>query len=159
VRKPARHDVEGVMAALSFIALIAVVVIRILGRTPRMAGPVWTEQAARWLWVWMAFIAIAEVGRQNVHLRMGFPAERIPRLIRKIVFTPTDLVHPGVMGHLAGIGRTTARRARNHAAVSPPFPEALPCASAALAAVLVAHRIAPRLLSGQSAAAVGGTTP
>lgn len=155
--RPARYSVEGVLATLLFIALIVVVVIQILGRTPLMSGPVWTEEAARWLWVWMAFIAIGEVERQNGHLRMGFLAEALPARLRRLVFTGIDLVYLGVMSHLAWIGWQTVRRTWNHAAVSLPLPNALLYASALLAALFVVHRILRRLLADKSAAAVSGT--
>ena len=153
---PRRTSVEGVIAVLLFAALIGVVIVQILGRTPVMSGPVWTEEAARWLWVWMAFIGIAEVERQDRHLRMGFLAEMLPGVVRRVVFTGIDLIWLGVVLHLVWIGWSTVQRTANHAAVSLPVPNAVLYASAMLAFALVAHRIARRILAGRSAATVSG---
>jgi TRAP-type C4-dicarboxylate transport system permease small subunit len=153
---PRRTSVEGVIAVLLFAALIGVVIVQILGRTPVMTGPVWTEEAARWLWVWMAFIGIAEVERQDQHLRMGFLAEMLPAVVRRVVFTVIDLIWLGVVLHLAWIGWGTVQRTASHAAVSMPVPNAALYAAGAVAFALVAHRIARRILAGRSAATVSG---
>lgn len=156
MQPPRRTSVEGVIAVLFFAALIGVVVVQILGRTPLMTGPVWTEEAARWLWVWMAFIGIAEVERQDQHLRMGFLAAMLPDVVRRVVFTVIDIVWLGVVLHLAWIGWTTVQRTSNHAAVSLPLPNAVLYASGAVAFALVAHRIIRRIAAGRSAATVSG---
>lgn len=145
-----KYSLEGILASLIFLVLIGVVTIQILGRTPVMRGPVWTEEAARWLWVWMAFIGIGEVERQNKHLRMGFIAMMLPDVVRRIVFTGVDLAYLGIMGHLCWIGWRTLVRTSANSAVSLPVSDAVLYASAFLASIFVIHRILRRILAGQS---------
>jgi TRAP-type C4-dicarboxylate transport system permease small subunit len=145
-----KYSVEGVIATILFLFLVAVVMIQILGRTPILRGPVWTEEAARWIWVWMAFIAIGEVERQNKHLRMAFLAEKLPGMLRKIVFTGIDLVYLGITGHLCWIGYKTVERTWAHSSVTLPVPNATLYASAFIASFFIIYRIIRRIASGRS---------
>ncbi|TDL79332.1 TRAP transporter small permease [Palleronia sediminis] len=141
-----RYSVEGIVASAIFIALIGIVLIQVFGRTPLFRGPVWTEEAARWLWVWMAFVAIAEVERQDGQLRMAFLADLLPARARLWLYTAIDLVYLGIMGHLAWIGYKTVLRTWNNTTVTLPTTDALLYASGMVAAVLVVHRIVRRLI-------------
>ncbi|MFN3145452.1 MAG: TRAP transporter small permease [Paracoccaceae bacterium] len=145
-----KYSVEGIVATILFLALIGIVAVQVLGRTPLFRGPVWTEEAARWFWVWMAFIGIGEVERQDKHLRMGFLAEMLPGVVRKVTFTIVDLVYLGVVAQLAWIGWQTVGRTWNNASVTLPLSNGVLYLSALLAFVLVLHRIVRRLLAGRS---------
>lgn len=140
-----RYSIEGTFASILFIVLFGVILIQVLGRTPVLAGPVWTEEAARWLWVWMAFVGIAEAERTDSQLRMGFLAEMLPDAVRKALFTLIDLVYLGIVGHLVWIGYKTVLRTVNNTSVTLPTTDAVLYASALVAFVLVFHRILRRL--------------
>lgn len=150
MRPSRKYSLEGSVAAILFLVLIGIVAIQILGRTPILQGPVWTEEAARWVWVWMAFLGIAEVERQNVHLRMGFLGAMLPRRIRMVVFTGVDLAYLGVMVQLCWIGWQTIDRTLDARSVTLPLPTAALYASAFVSGLLVCHRILRRILAGQS---------
>jgi len=145
-----KYSPEGIIAAILFLILIGIVAVQILGRTPVLRGPVWTEEAARWVWVWMAFIGIAEVERQNRHLRMGFLGASLPRAIRKVVFTTIDIAYLAVMAQICWIGWKTVGRTLGASSVTLPLPTAALYASALVASGLVIHRILRRILAGQS---------
>lgn len=145
-----KYSVEGIVATVLFLVLIGIVAVQVLGRTPLFRGPVWTEEAARWVWVWMAFIGISEVERQDKHLRMGFLAEMLPSFIRKAAFTLIDLVYLGVVAQLAWIGWQTVGRTWDNASVTLPLSNGVLYLSALLAFVLVLHRIVRRILAGRS---------
>jgi TRAP-type C4-dicarboxylate transport system permease small subunit len=146
VKKPRIYSVEGIVASAFFVALIGVVLIQVFGRTPLFRGPVWTEEAARWLWVWMAFIGIAEVERQDGQLKMAFLADLLPDGARRALFTVIDLAYLGIMGHLAWIGCKTILRTWDNVTVTLPTTDALLYASGFVAALLIIHRIIRRLL-------------
>ncbi|WP_340256177.1 TRAP transporter small permease [Roseobacter sp. HKCC-CH-9208] len=148
--KMRKYSFEGSIATILFLALITIIAIQILGRTPLLRGPVWTEEAARWVWVWMAFIGIAEVERQNRHLRMGFLGAALPAQLRKFVFTIVDLVYLGVMGQLCWVGWQTVSRTLGASSVTLPLPTAALYASAMIAAALVMYRIVRRIWVGKS---------
>ncbi len=145
-----KYSVEGIVATILFLVLIGIVAVQVVGRTPLFRGPVWTEEAARWIWVWMAFIGIGEVERQDKHLRMGFLAEMLPAVVRKVVFTIVDLVYLGVVAQLTWIGWQTVTRTWNNASVTLPLSNGVLYLSALLAFVLVLHRIVRRLIAGRS---------
>ncbi|AUM73904.1 TRAP transporter small permease [Paracoccus jeotgali] len=143
---PRKYSIEGSIASIIFIVLIGVVLVQVFGRTPLFRGPVWTEEAARWLWVWMAFIGIAEVERQDGQLKMAFLAELLPAGARRILYTVIDLVYLGIVGHLIWISYKTVLRTANNTTVTLPTTDALLYASGLVASVLILHRIVRRLL-------------
>ncbi|MFG6661098.1 TRAP transporter small permease [Sulfitobacter sp. 915] len=140
-----KYSPEGIAASVLFIILFIVILIQIFGRTALFTGPVWTEELARWIWVWMAFLAIGEAERTNSQLKMAFLAERLPAAVRRIIFTLIDLVYLGIMGHLALIGWRTVKRTAINEAVTLPVPDAALYASALIAAVLICYRILRRI--------------
>lgn len=146
MQTPRKYSPEGIVASVFFIVLIGIVLIQVFGRTPLFRGPVWTEEAARWIWVWMAFIGIAEVERQDAQLKMAFLAERLPDQARRALYTVIDLVYLGIMGHLIWIGYRTVLRTWNNTSVTLPTTDALLYASALVASVLILHRIFRRLI-------------
>ncbi|MBA4489824.1 TRAP transporter small permease [Paracoccus sp. S1E-3] len=141
-----RYGPEGIAATILFIALIVVVMIQVLGRTPLFTGPVWTEEAARWLWVWMAMIGIAEVERTDSQLRMGFLVERLRRRARIAVFTAIDAVYLAVVLNLIWIGWKTIQRTWTNEAVTLPVSDAALYASGFVAMILIANRLIRRIL-------------
>lgn len=142
----AKYSPEGTVAAILFIALIVVLLIQVFGRTPLFSGPVWTEETARWLWVWMAMIGIAEVERTDSQLRMGFLVERLRRRARIAVFTAIDLVYLAVVLNLIWIGWKTILRTWSNAAVTLPVSDAVLYASGFVAMILIANRVIRRVL-------------
>ena len=145
-----RYSPEGIAAAILLLVLVGIVSIQVLGRTPLFRGPVWTEEAARWVWVWMAFIATGEVERQDKHLRMGFLAEKLALPIRRVIFTGVDLIYLGVVGQLCWIGWQTVGRTWNNSSVTLPVSNGVLYLSALVAFLLVLHRIVRRILAGRS---------
>jgi len=145
MRPVRKYSTEGIVASILFIILIGVVLLQVFGRTPIFRGLVWTEEAARWIWVWMAFIGIAEVERQNGQLKMAFLAEMLPEGARRVLYTIIDLVFLGIVGHLCWIGYNTVLRTWNNITVTLPTTDALLYASALAGFVLIFHRIVRRL--------------
>ncbi|WP_040676460.1 TRAP transporter small permease [Nitratireductor pacificus] len=146
MKLPSPYSVEGIVASILFIGLIGVVVLQILGRTPLLSGPVWTEEAARWLWVWMAMIGLAEVERIDGQLRMGFLVESLRRKARMTVLTAIDLVYLAIVLHLIWIGWKTIQRTWSNEAVTLPVSDALLYASGFLAMILIANRVVRRIV-------------
>ncbi|WP_281985570.1 TRAP transporter small permease [Thalassorhabdomicrobium marinisediminis] len=145
MKPPSRYSVEGTVAAVLFIVLIAVVLVQILGRTPVLRGPVWTEEVARWIWVWMAFIGIAEVERQDGQLKMAFLADLLPAKVRLVLYTLIDVVFLGLVGHLIWISYKTVLRTSNNISVTLPTTDAVLYASALIGFVLILYRILRRI--------------
>jgi TRAP-type C4-dicarboxylate transport system permease small subunit len=145
LKRPSIYSPEGIAATLIFCALIVVLVIQILGRTPLFTGPVWTEELARWLWIWMAFIGIGEVERTNKQLRMDLFGHALGALGRKILFTIIDLVYLGIVLHLVWIGWFTVLRTWRNESVTLPLPDGAMYLAALIGLVLVVWRVVARL--------------
>ncbi|MCB1969802.1 MAG: TRAP transporter small permease subunit [Geminicoccaceae bacterium] len=147
-RPPARYGFEGVLASLAFIALLSVLLVQILGRTPLFNGPVWTEELARWIWVWMAFFAIGEAERTDSQLRMDFLAGFLPEIVRRAVRMMIDIVYLAISGHLVWIAWKTVLRTWNNESVTLPLSDAAMYAAALAGFVFVVHRVVRRLIRG-----------
>lgn len=145
MKRPSPYSFEGIVASIFLIGLILVVVLQILGRTPGFSGPVWTEEAARWLWVWMAMIGLAEVERIDGQLRMGFLVESLRRKLRLAILALIDLVYLAIVLQLIWIGWKTIQRTWSNEAVTLPVSDALLYASGFLAMPLIANRVVRRI--------------
>lgn len=140
-----KYSVEGCVASVLFLCLIAVVLLQVFGRFGIFEAPVWTEEVARWIWVWMAFIAIGETERQNVQLRMSIFAEMVLGKFRFYLFTLIDIIYFAVTVHLLWIGYKTVARTWNNEAVTIPVTDALMYASYPVAAVFILWRMGRRI--------------
>ena len=72
-------------AALSLIAIIAVVLAGITARYVFNASFPWTEELASWIFIWMIFIGMALGHRNEQHLAVGIIDDRLPPLGRRIL--------------------------------------------------------------------------
>ncbi len=141
------YTFEAVIASVIFIALFFVILLQVFGRTPLFVGPVWTEELARWLWVWMALIGIGAVERKDNHLRMGFLTAMLPQGLQRAIALLTDVVYLGLALHLILIAYGSVVRSWSYESVSLPTTDAVLYASALVAMVLIVHRVARRLAS------------
>lgn len=136
---------EGIMASALFVVLICVILLQVVGRIGVLRGPVWTEELARWVWVWMAIIGLGAVERNNAHLRMSFIVDALPRMIRNSVYSLIDLAWLGITLHLTWLGYRSVLRSWNNTAVTLPLTDAVLYASYPIAAVFIIWRIVQRL--------------
>jgi TRAP-type C4-dicarboxylate transport system permease small subunit len=142
-----RYSLEGTVSAILFIILFVVLLIQVFGRTPLFDGPVWTEEGARWLWVWMVFVGIGEVERTGSHLKMDFLVVLVPKRARQVIYSVIDIVYFAVIAHLAWIGWKTVLRTLDNESVTLPTVDAVLYASAFVAMILILYRVARRLLA------------
>ncbi|MFY0661607.1 MAG: TRAP transporter small permease [Shimia sp.] len=141
-----KYGFEASMASVLFVVLFFIMVLQIVGRTNLVVGPIWTEELARWLWVWMALIGIGTVERDDAHLRMGFLMDLLPVLVQKTWAILVDIVYIALASHLVWIAYKTILRTWNNETVTLPTTDAVLYASAFVALVLIVHRIFWRLL-------------
>ncbi len=146
-----KYGVEATVASVLFIVLFGVILLQILGRTSLVRGPVWTEELARWIWVWMALIGIGTVERDGAHLRMGFVVELLPKGIQRVIGIATDLLYLALAGHLIWIAWKAVMRTWNNASVTLPMTDGVLYASALFAMILIFLRILQRLGTGWTA--------
>ncbi len=140
-----KYSIEGLAATFLFVALILVVLLQVFGRSGLVPSQVWTEELARWIWVWMAFIATGEAERRNAQLRMGIIVEALLGRFRFVLFTAIDLVYLAATGHLLWIGYQTVIRTWNNESVTLAVSDAALYASYPVAAVFIVWRVANRI--------------
>ncbi len=140
-----KYSLEGYAATILFLGLIFVVLLQVFGRTGLFVAPVWTEELARWIWVWLAFIATGEAERRNVQLRMGILVEALLGKSRFVLFTLIDIIYLAVTCHLLWIGYKTVLRTWNNESVTLPFSDAVLYASYPVAALFIIWRVANRI--------------
>lgn len=145
-----KYRLEATIASILFIFLFGVILLQILGRTAIVKGPVWTEELARWIWVWMALIGIGTVERDRAHLRMGFLIELLPNGVQRTIGVLVDLLYLGLAGHLILIAWKAVERTWNNASVTLPITDGVLYASALVAMVLIVFRILQRVATGWS---------
>ena len=156
---PRKYGFEACVASVLFVFLFFVILLQILGRTEIIPGPVWTEELARWIWVWMALVGIGTVERDHAHLRMGFLVEMLPLRVKRSVSVISDLVYLGLVGQLIWIAWKAVLRTWNNEAVSLPTTDAVLYASALAAFVLVFHRIVRRLAEIKAKSGLSTSVP
>ncbi len=109
-----RYGPEGIAASIFFIVLLCVILLQVAGRMNLFDPIVWTEELARWVWVWLGLLGLAEVERTNTHLRMEFLVNLFGPRVRNMIFILFDLVWLIAMGQLCWVAwRTVARTWRN----------------------------------------------
>ncbi|MTI16463.1 TRAP transporter small permease [Rhodobacteraceae bacterium RKSG542] len=140
-----RYSFEGCVASCLFIILIAVIVLQISGRLSSFNPPIWTEELARWIWVWMAFIGIAEVERTNGHLRMEFIAELLGEKVKAVLYLIFDVIYLGVMIKLCQIAWKTVNRTWWNESVTLPLTDAAMYCGFFVASFFIIFRVAMRI--------------
>lgn len=75
---------EGVVLAV-FVGMLVLVGAQIAFRYVLKLSVPWTEEAARWLYVWQIFLGSALAMRHGMHLRATFLYERLPVRLRAIL--------------------------------------------------------------------------
>ena len=143
-----RYSPEGCIATVLFVVLIGVIMLQVTGRIGIFRAPIWTEELARWLWVWMALVAVGEVERGNAQLRMEFIADLLPPALRLGLYRMIDLIFLGVTVHLLWIAWKTVRRTLGSSAVTLPVPDAVLYGAFCVAASLILLRVSIRLFRG-----------
>lgn len=141
------YGIEATISSILFVLLFGVIVFQILGRTSFVTGAVWTEEAGRWIWVWMALIGIGTVERDRAHLRMGFVMELMPARVQHFIGIATDILYLGIACHLVWIGWRTVLRTWDNASVTLVFTDGVLYASCFVAMVIVVYRVLQRLIS------------
>lgn len=141
-----RYGLEGTLATIVFAVLIVVVTTQITGRLGLFSAPVWTEELSRWLWVWMALVAVGEVERQDGQLKAGFLVERLPERVRRWILTGIDVLWLAAVLQLTWMGVKGVLRTWSNTSVTLPVTDAVLYASFPIAAVFVVYRIVRRIL-------------
>ena len=70
---------------------VAAVFLQIMTRYVFKAPLVWTEEVARFAFIWLAFVGVAVTERQNAHFRVTFLVEKAPPRLRYAIWVLVEL--------------------------------------------------------------------
>lgn len=146
--RPLDRTVEAVAVAL-FLVIFALVLAQIVLRYGFGAPLVWSEEAARYLYVWLAFLGWVVAARRGTHIAIGLLAARLPARLRRILdrlgLALTALFALGLLGH----GSVIAWRNRDVPMVTMPAGFWLVYAAAPVAGLLLLRLVLRRLGEGR----------
>lgn len=140
-----KYGPEGIAASLLFVALLLVVLLQVTGRLNLFSPFVWTEELARWIWVWLGMIGLAEVERTNTHLRMTFLVDLIGSRIRNMLFLAFDFIWLAAMLQLLWVGYKTVARTWRFESVTLIVNDWVLYASFLVASIFISLRIVQRI--------------
>jgi TRAP-type transport system small permease protein len=138
---PSRYSTEGVVSAALLALMMLLILFQIASRLGFMPGQVWTEELIRWIWVWLAMLAVGEAERTHQHLRM----EMLPALwsaaVRRAVYTAIDLATGVLALYMAWLGVKGVMRTWNDESVTLFMSDAVLYAALPVGALLWALRL------------------
>lgn len=145
--RPSDRLVEGLAAAL-FLAIFALVLAQIVWRYGLGSPLVWSEEAARYLYVWVALLGWAVAARRGTHIAIGMLADRLPavgrRLLSRLALALTALLAAGLVWH----GAVIAWRNRDVPMVTMPLGFWLVYAAVPVAGLLLLRAVVRRWREG-----------
>jgi TRAP-type C4-dicarboxylate transport system permease small subunit len=86
---------NGLLLALMFL----ITFYQILARDVFIISSMWTEELARFLFVWIVFLGSATLLENNEHIRISIVLDRIPKKVRQVIeiFSNLAILAFGVM--------------------------------------------------------------
>lgn len=96
-------------AALLLGVLVGIVVIQVVFRYILQDPPPWTEELARYIAAWLAFIAAPVAFGRRAHIVVGVLVSALPARIQRLVAIVTHVVTLGFLCILVWYGTTMAR--------------------------------------------------
>lgn len=100
------NNFEVKLIIVIFPIMCMLVLLNVLARVTNLFTQylTWTEEAARYLMIWMAFLAIGEAAKDNSHFRMSALVNNLPTKAQKIVNLIVNIVSVSFMCILAYYG-------------------------------------------------------
>jgi TRAP-type C4-dicarboxylate transport system permease small subunit len=71
---------------IGFSVLVVLVMMQIIWRYVLEIPLPWSDEAVRYLLVWVTLLSIAVAHRNDSHIRLDFFVQRLPRIVRRIVW-------------------------------------------------------------------------
>ncbi len=104
ITKILNGQVESVLGSIFFIILFSVIILQVFSREIvyychlinfdiPFKPPVWTEEAARWCWIWMVYITWGALEKNGGHLKAGFLDAHVSKTPTRIITLILDLCY------------------------------------------------------------------
>ena len=118
-------------------AIFGIMLLQIAFRYLLNAPLVWTEELARYLYIWACYLGAVVALRRGNHIVIGLVQDRLPPGLRRAVVLGTQGLALGFLGMLAVQGVRLALRTHTVIAITLPIPWSAIYAAAPVAAILM----------------------
>jgi TRAP-type C4-dicarboxylate transport system permease small subunit len=126
------------LAAIGLLAAIfAILILQIAFRYVLNAPLVWTEELARYLYIWACYLGAAVALRRGNHIAIALVLERLPRPLGGLVTLGTQALALVFLGALTVLGLELMTRTHTIEAITLPIPWSVIYAAAPVAATLM----------------------
>jgi TRAP-type C4-dicarboxylate transport system permease small subunit len=129
--------VEGVILALLVAAMTGVTLAQVIARYAFGAPLIWSEEAARYLFVWVSMFGAALAARQGGHYAMSALVERLPAAAQRAAAVVAFIISAGFLLVLLRTGINETLQAHLQEAATLPFRMSLPYAALPVGAALM----------------------
>ena len=136
-----RYSTEGILSAILLALMMLLILFQIASRLGFMPGQVWTEELIRWVWVWLAMLAVGEAERTHQHLRMEMLPAMWGAAARRVVYTVIDAATGILAVYMAWLGIKGVLRTWNDESVTLFMTDAVLYAALPVGAALWALRL------------------
>jgi len=108
-----------------FVAILVVMVLQVAFRYVLNTPLTWTEELARYLFIWACYLGAPVATRRGNHVTIMFVLERLPRSLSRIVALGIQAVSLVFFLQLAILGAVLAVRSHSVEAITLPIPWSL----------------------------------
>ncbi|WP_270934966.1 TRAP transporter small permease [Falsiroseomonas oryzae] len=128
---------EATLLGVLVIAMTGVTLAQVMARYAFGAPLIWSEEAARYLFVWVSMIGAALAARQGAHYALTALVERLPARAARLAGSGALAVSAAFLVVLLVTGINETRQAHLQDAATLPFRMSLPYAAIPVGAVLM----------------------
>ena len=137
--------------------IFGIMLLQIAFRYLLNAPLVWTEELARYLYIWACYLGAVVALRRGNHIVIGLVQDRLPPRLRRAVVLGTQGLALGFLGMLAVQGVRLALRTHTVIAITLPIPWSAIYAAAPVSAILMIFQTLESV--GDTLAAPAGLPP
>jgi TRAP-type C4-dicarboxylate transport system permease small subunit len=120
-----------------FMAILVTMVLQIFFRYIFNAPLIWTEELARYLYIWACWCGAPVAMRRGNHVVITVLAERLPRRVAQVIALTTHAIALFFLLQLAFQGTLLAMRSHTVEAITLPIPWSMIYVAAPISAVLM----------------------
>jgi len=120
-----------------FVAILLVMVLQVAFRYVLNAPLTWTEELARYLYIWACWLGAPVALRRGNHIAIAFVSDRIPRGVARIVAVVTQVAALVFLAQLTVQGGILTAKSHSVEAITLPIPWSAIYVAAPISAVLM----------------------
>ncbi len=140
------EKLEEILLVVLFLTAFGVLVLQILSRHFFPYPLAWSEEAARFLFLWIVFLGAAYLVRLNGHISITLLTNRFPRRLRTTVYMAMQLLVLGFAVALCWHGTDVAWKVRKLPTIAMGISSSWEYAAVPVSAALIALRTAANLM-------------